>query len=78
MTQKQTFEQALERLEEISRKLESGEVSLEGSLKMYEEGMKLIEFCNTKLNEALKTIQKLSKTPDGKFETEPLEGDVLE
>jgi exodeoxyribonuclease VII small subunit len=78
MTQKQTFEQALERLDEISSRLESGEVSLEESIKMYEEGMKLIEFCNSKLNEALKKIQKLSKSPEGKFETEPLEGDIQE
>jgi len=76
MTQKQTFEQALERLEEISSRLESGEVSLEESIKMYEEGMKLIEFCNSKLNEALKKIQKLSKTPKGEFEVEPLQGDM--
>jgi exodeoxyribonuclease VII small subunit len=78
MAQKKTFEQALERLEEISRSLESGETSLEDSLKMYEEGMKLIEFCNTKLNEAQKTIQKLSKTSGGSFETEPLEESVQE
>jgi len=78
MAQKQTFEQALERLEEISRSLESGETSLEESLKMYEEGMKLIEFCNAKLNEAQKTIQKLSKTTGGNFETEPFEGNVQE
>ena len=76
MTQKQTFEKALERLEEISGRLESGEVSLDESIRMYEEGMKLIEFCNSKLNEALKKIQKLSKTPEGKFEVEPLEGDM--
>jgi exodeoxyribonuclease VII small subunit len=78
MTQKQTFEQALERLDEISSRLESGEVSLEESIKIYEEGMKLIEFCNSKLNEALNKIQKLSKTSEGKFETEPLEGDMQE
>lgn len=73
MTQKQTFEQALERLEQISRNLESGETSLDESLEMYEEGMKLIEFCNSKLNEAQKIIQKLTKTSGG-FTTEPLDG----
>lgn len=73
MTKKVTFEQALNRLEEIARILESGETSLEESLKMYEEGMKLIDFCNQKLNEAEKKIQKLTKTESGEFVTEPLE-----
>lgn len=77
MTQKQTFEQALERLEQISKGLESGESSLDESLKMYEEGMKLIEFCNSKLNEAQKTIQKLTKTSSG-FATEPLDENIQE
>lgn len=77
MTKKQTFEQALERLEQIAKSLESGETSLEESLAMYEEGMKLIEFCNSKLNEAQKTIQKLTKTSSG-FTTEPLDGNIQE
>ena len=75
MTQKQTFEQALERLEEIAQNLESGETSLDESLKMYEEGMKLLEFCNSKLNEAQKTILRLTKTSTG-FSTEPLDGNI--
>ena len=78
MAKKQTFEQALERLEEISRLLESEDTSLDESLKMYEEGMKLIDFCNTKLNEAQKKIQKLTKTSSGNFATEPLDEDVQE
>lgn len=75
MTQKQTFEQALERLEQIAKSLESGDASLDESLKMYEEGMKLIEFCNSKLNEAQKTIRKLTKTSSG-FTTEPLDENI--
>ncbi len=78
MAQKQTFEQALERLEEISRLLESGDTSLEESLKMYEEGMKLIDFCNAKLNEAQKKIQRLTKTSSGDFTTEPFDEDIRE
>ncbi len=78
MAQKQTFEQALERLEEISRLLESGNTSLDESLKMYEEGMKLIDFCNAKLNEAQKKIQKLAKTSSGDFTTEPFDEDIQE
>jgi len=68
-----TFEKALGRLEEIARQLESGDIPLEDSLKMYEEGMKLIEFCNQKLNEAEKKVQKLSRNPEGDLITEPLD-----
>ena len=68
-----TFEKALSRLEEIARQLESGDIPLEDSLKMYEEGMKLIAFCNQKLNEAEKKVQKLTRNPDGEFVTEPLD-----
>lgn len=76
MAQKKTFEQALERLEEISRFLESGEASLDESLKMYEEGMELIKFCSAKLNEAQKKIQKLTKTASGDFTTEPFDEEI--
>jgi len=68
-----SFEQALNRLEEIAQSLESGDVPLEDSLKMFEEGMKLIEFCNSKLNEAQKKVQKLTRSENGDFVTEPLD-----
>lgn len=72
MSKKIKFEEAFLRLENIAQQLESGEVSLEESLELYEEGMKLIELCNQKLNDAEKKIQILSKTADGTFQTEPL------
>ena len=78
MAQKQTFEQALKRLEEITLSLEGGDTPLDESLKMYEEGMKLIEFCNSKLNEAQKKIQKLSKTSNKDFNLEPFDDEVEE
>lgn len=70
------FEIAFQRLEEIARLLENGEVSLEESVQLYEEGMKLIRFCADKLTEAEKAILVLSKTADGSFQTERLEGDL--
>ena len=73
MSKKQTFENALEKLEEISRNLETGNVPLEESLKYYEEAMKLIEYCNDKLNEAHKKIQKLSRTKTGDFQLDSFE-----
>lgn len=68
----QNFEQAMTRLEEISRLLEGGEISLEDSIKLYEEGTKLIDLCQKKLNEAEKKILILSRDKTGDFETSEL------
>ncbi len=51
---KQTFEESLERLEEITREMERGDMSLESSLKKFDEGMKLAEFCGKRLDDAQK------------------------
>ena len=53
---KMTYEQATKRLEEIVAKPEEGSMPLEGSMKLYEEGMKLSEFCMQKLNDAKQKI----------------------
>ena len=47
--EKTTFESAIARLEEIVRSLESGSAPLDESLALYEEGVKLVRFCNEKL-----------------------------
>lgn len=47
-----TYEQALKKLEEIVEKLENNEVSLEESIKLFEEGTKLTKICNDKLSKA--------------------------
>ncbi|MHB2148922.1 exodeoxyribonuclease VII small subunit [Calditrichota bacterium LG25] len=64
---KMTFEEALARLEEIVGKLESGEISLDKSIKAFEEGQKLVQFCLQKLNEAETKVKKLSQDGDGNF-----------
>ena len=69
---KQTFEQALERLEEITRELEGGDVSLEASLKSFDEGMKLADFCSNKLDQAQKKVDILLKKK-GKLKAVPFE-----
>ena len=46
---KKTFEAALARLEQITEELEDGELSLENSLKKFDEGIKLAGFCNEQL-----------------------------
>ncbi|MFQ5706269.1 MAG: exodeoxyribonuclease VII small subunit [bacterium] len=63
-TEKQTFEGAMHRLEEIVSELEKGEVSLEESLKKFEEGMALTKFCAARLNEVEKKIKVLVKSGD--------------
>ncbi len=68
-----SFEQAMSRLEEIARILEQGQASLEESIKLYEEGIQLIDFCQSKLDEAEKKVLKLQKNADGEFETSPLD-----
>jgi len=60
------FEDALKRLEKIVAEMESGEISLDESLKRYEEGIKLSRFCVKKLEEAEKKIEILQKGLDGK------------
>jgi len=66
-----TFEQAIERLEQIVDGLEKGDLSLEESLNFFEEGTKLIKECAQKLESAEAKIQKLVSTDDG-FKLEPL------
>ena len=58
---KRTFESAMQRLEEIATELEEGELSLENSLKVYEEGVELTKFCSAKLVESEKKIKTLNK-----------------
>jgi exodeoxyribonuclease VII small subunit len=67
MTSEQSlsFETAYTRLEEILEKMNSGKVSLEDSLKLYEEADRLINWCSKRLTEAEKKIEILIKNRDG-------------
>jgi exodeoxyribonuclease VII small subunit len=60
-----TFEQAIEKLEAIVHELEQGDLTLEETLKKFEEGMELSKFCTDKLNQAEQKLKKLVKTEDG-------------
>ena len=55
-----TYEKAVKRLEEIVIKLEDGSLPLEESLKLYEEGAKLADFCNKILKEARQKITDIN------------------
>ncbi|MHB9096584.1 MAG: exodeoxyribonuclease VII small subunit [Syntrophales bacterium] len=56
---KEKFEEALERLEEIVKKMEAGEMTLEESLKAFEEGIRLSRLCAKKLDEADRRVEIL-------------------
>ena len=61
MEKELTFELAMKRLEEIVNALESGQVSLDDSLKLFEEGIKLTKYCESELknieNKAAKILE---------------------
>ena len=65
------FEDALERLEKIVSQLEEGELALDESLKIFEEGIKLSRLCSSKLEEAEKKIEILMKSKEGQLEKKP-------
>ncbi len=67
------FDAALARLEEIVKELESGDVPLEQSLKLFEEGTKLARICNKRLEEAERKVEILLKDKSGELKTEPFE-----
>lgn len=71
------FEQALSKLEKIVEEMESGELSLDDSLKKYEEGMKLSLFCTKKLKEAEKKIEILIQDKEGNLKAEPFDSETL-
>ncbi len=60
MSQEITFEQAMTQLDEIVRKLESGQIPLEEAVKTYEKGMELKKICEEKLKNAEMKIEKLT------------------
>lgn len=72
MNQKnQTFEENMQRLEQIIRAMERGDVPLEQSLKLFQEGTKLVESCGKLLDEAELQVNKIVTATDGT----PLEED---
>ena len=66
------YESAVERLEEITEILESGDSSLDDSISLYTEGLEIAGFCNKKLNEAEKKV-KIIKEKNNLFTEEEFE-----
>jgi exodeoxyribonuclease VII small subunit len=65
---KMTFEEALNRLEKLVQNLESGETPLEESIKAFEEGKELVNFCLSLLDKAEAKIKQLEENTDGSFQ----------
>lgn len=68
-----SFEQSLERIDEIVRALEKGDAPLAESLRLFEEGAGLIRVCEKYLNEAEQKVVKLRPSADGTPEETPFE-----
>ncbi len=65
-----TLDTAMIRLKEIAESLESGEYDLEMSIKLYEEGVKIVSFCNKTLSSAKQKITELTEEALGENEDE--------
>jgi len=67
------FEQALDKLENTVKEMEEGSIPLDKSLKLFEEGVKLVKFCSVKLREVEKKVEILKKDVNGVAHKEPFE-----
>jgi len=69
----ESFEADLAKLEDIVRRLEEGNMSLDESLKLYEDGVAAYRRCHKALGEAELKVRKLVETVEGELEEEPFE-----
>ena len=69
------FETALKRLEEIIKKLESGDLPLDSALELFEEGIQLSRFCHAKLGQAERRVEILLKNSSGQARAVPFENE---
>lgn len=74
---KQTFENSLQELERIVRRLEEGDSSLEDSLKLFEDGVLLSRECQERLNQAERRIEVLLKDEKGNPNLEVIKAEDL-
>jgi exodeoxyribonuclease VII small subunit len=70
------FESALKSLENIVVQLEAGDLTLDRSLELFEEGIKVSRFCSLKLEEAERKVDILIKTSSGTLEEMPFSEDI--
>ena len=68
-----SFEAALEELEEIVRKLESGEIDLDGAIQAYARGAALKRHCDQKLRQAEQRVSRINVADDGTVSATPID-----
>ncbi|MGB9147135.1 MAG: exodeoxyribonuclease VII small subunit [Acidobacteriaceae bacterium] len=68
-----SFEESLTRLEEIVAQMERGDLPLEESVRLFEEGTRLSELCRKQLEEAEGKVEMLVKQRDGAMKREPFQ-----
>ena len=77
MNQKnKTFEENMERLEQIVRAMEKGDVALEESLKLFQEGTSLVQSCTKLLDEAELQVTKITAGTNGEPVEEPFDDEI--
>jgi exodeoxyribonuclease VII small subunit len=65
------FESALKSLEDIVVQLEAGDLTLDKALELFEEGVRISRYCNSKLEEAERKVEILAKSADGTLQEAP-------
>ena len=68
------FESSLKQLEEIVLQLEGGDLTLDKALSLFEEGVTISRYCNSKLEEAERKVETLIKAADGSLVAAPFAG----
>jgi exodeoxyribonuclease VII small subunit len=71
-----TFEASLEELEQIVRELEQGDLALERSLELFEQGVKLSRECQDRLNQAERRIEILMRDNQGRPVSRPFKDEI--
>lgn len=69
----QTYEESMKELEQVVKELESGELTLDESIKKFEKGMELSKHCNSLLEDAEKKITLLIEKENGEVTEEPFQ-----
>jgi len=72
MASERSFESSLRELEQIVQQLEGGDLPLERSLELFEQGVRLSRECQKRLDEAEHKVEILLKGPDGRVSTAPM------
>jgi exodeoxyribonuclease VII small subunit len=73
MKKERSFEEVLRELEEIVNRLEQGDLPLEESLELFEQGVRLSRACHSKLDEAQKRLEILLKDEEGMMTARPFD-----